>query len=80
VAGYEVDALFEAEQLIVELDGWAFHADRDAFERDRDRDADTLAAGCATVRITWERMRRAPAQEAARLQAILTGRRGRRAA
>jgi hypothetical protein len=80
VAGYEVDALFEAEQLIVELDGWAFHADRDAFERDRDRDADTLAAGCATVRITWERMRRAPAHEAARLQAILTGRRGRRAA
>jgi very-short-patch-repair endonuclease len=76
VCGYEVDALFEDEKLIVELDGWAFHASRDAFERDRDRDADTLRAGYPTVRITWQRMTGAAASEARRLEAILAARRG----
>jgi Protein of unknown function (DUF559) len=77
VAGYEVDALFPVERVIVELDGYEFHGDRDAFESDRERDATTLAAGFETVRITWERMKRTPAQEAARLHAILAARRDR---
>jgi very-short-patch-repair endonuclease len=76
VCGHEVDALFEDHHLIVELDGWDFHRDRHSFEDDRDRDADTLAAGYATVRITWERMHQTPAREAARLQAILARRAG----
>ena len=42
VHGYEVDAYFEAERLIVELDGWDFHNDRGAFEDDRERDATML--------------------------------------
>jgi hypothetical protein len=74
-AGFEVDALFEAERLIVELDGWDFHGSREAFESDRDRDADTLAAGFETVRITWERLKGDPEKEAARLHAILAARR-----
>ncbi len=74
VAGYEVDALFPAQRLIVELDGWRYHSDRDAFERDRNRDADTLAAGFGTVRITWERILSTPSGEAQRLQLILAGR------
>jgi predicted transcriptional regulator of viral defense system len=75
VCGHEVDALFAAEQLIVELDGWDFHRDRYAFEADRDRDADALAAGLPTVRVTWERMSQTPGKEAARLHAILARRR-----
>jgi Protein of unknown function (DUF559) len=65
VCGYEVDALFPNERVIVELDGWDFHNDRAAFERDRNRDADLLAAGFVTVRITWDRLILRPAQEAA---------------
>jgi hypothetical protein len=72
VAGHEVDALFPEEKVIVELDSWEFHRDRGAFESDRDRDADALAAGFVTVRITWGRM---TAAEAARLHAILESRR-----
>ena len=53
--------------MIVELDGWAFHRDRVSFESDRNRDADTLAAGLVTVRITWERMTTEPQHEADRL-------------
>ena len=75
VCGHEVDALFDDAGVIVELDGWDFHQSRDSFERDRRRDADTLAAGLATIRITWERLAGKPAPEAKRLRAILTQRR-----
>jgi hypothetical protein len=40
VAGFTVDAVWPAQQLIVELDGYAFHGTRAAFERDRARDAE----------------------------------------
>jgi Protein of unknown function (DUF559) len=75
VAGYEVDALFRAQRLIVELDGWEFHGDRRTFESDRVRDADLLAAGFRTVRMTWARLTGPPAKtdaEARRLEAILS--------
>ena len=75
VEGYLVDACWAAEKMIVELDGWAFHADRRAFETDRERDAVTTAAGWVTVRITRERLRRGPEQEADRLTRILAARR-----
>ena len=71
MGGYEVDAYFAQAQLIVELDSWEFHQDRAAFERDRERDVDHLAAGLRTARITWERLVESPAQEAQRLAAIL---------
>jgi len=74
VCGYEVDALFEQERVIVELDGWAFHSSRASFEDDRRRDGVTLAAGFATVRITRARYERDPAAEAAQLHAILARR------
>lgn len=71
VAGHEVDALFPADKLIIEMDGWDFHRDRHAFETDRDRDADTLAAGYSTLRMTWVRLDERPEAEAARLVKIL---------
>jgi hypothetical protein len=78
VHGYEVDAYFPEEGVIVELDGWGFHRSRDSFERDRNRDADMLAAGLVTVRITWERLAQRPRREAQRLHAILARRREQR--
>ncbi|MGH2915773.1 MAG: type IV toxin-antitoxin system AbiEi family antitoxin domain-containing protein [Solirubrobacteraceae bacterium] len=71
VAGHEVDALFEAQKLIVELDGWRFHRERSSFESDRSRDADTLLAGFRTLRLTWQRMTGRPAQVAAQLRVLL---------
>jgi hypothetical protein len=75
VAGWEVDALFSDEKVIVELDGWDFHATRESFESDRERDASTLAVGHVTVRVTWERMHQRAPREAARLHTILEQRR-----
>jgi hypothetical protein len=75
VNGYEVDAFFEAERVIVELDGYEFHSDRRTFEGDRERDAHMLANDIVTIRITKERLRGAPEREARRLHAILRARR-----
>lgn len=64
VAGFEVDALFACERVIVELDGYEFHHSKASFERDRERDAATLATGRVTVRVTWERLTGARGREA----------------
>jgi hypothetical protein len=71
VAGHIVDALFPEHRLIVELDGWEFHSDREAFETDRNRDADTLEAGYGTLRVTWDRLHDREDAEAARMRNTL---------
>ena len=67
--------LFPEEKVIVELDGYEFHRTKESFERDRERDATTLAHGFVTVRITWKRLTDRPEKEAARLHQILAARR-----
>jgi very-short-patch-repair endonuclease len=71
VNGYEVDAHWPAARLIVELDGFRVHGTRRAFERDRERDAELLAAGWRVIRITFRQLRRAPGAVAARLRRAL---------
>jgi hypothetical protein len=73
--GYEIDVLYPAERVIVEVDGYEFHSDRHSFVRDRRRDAIMLAADYQTVRITEEQMDDDGEQEAQRLMAILEARR-----
>ena len=71
----EPDILFPEQRVIVEIDSWEFHRDRGSFERDRDRDADHLAEGLLTVRVTEERLKGSPDREAVRLHKILRARR-----
>jgi hypothetical protein len=73
--GYEIDVLYPEERVIVEVDGYDFHSDRDTFESDRERDVVMLAADYVTVRITKRRMKAAPVREAGRLNRILQARR-----
>jgi very-short-patch-repair endonuclease len=56
VLGYEVDVLWPAAHLVVELDSWEFHRHRAAFQRDRARDTRLLVAGYRTIRITHDRL------------------------
>jgi very-short-patch-repair endonuclease len=56
VLGHEVDVLWPAQRLIVELDGFAYHRHRAAFERDRARDATLQAAGYRVIRLTHRRL------------------------
>jgi very-short-patch-repair endonuclease len=53
VHGYEVDFFWRERGLAVEVDGYAFHSSRAAFERDRRRDAMLHACGVAVLRVTW---------------------------
>ena len=50
VCGYEVDLHWPELKLVAELDGYAFHGHRRAFETDRERDLVLQAAGHRVVR------------------------------
>ena len=71
IAGHEVDAVWRSHNLVAELDSYEFHTTKDAFERDRDRDADLLNAGFSTIRITNKRIKHQAKREADRLRSLL---------
>jgi very-short-patch-repair endonuclease/predicted transcriptional regulator of viral defense system len=54
--GHEVDFLWRGAKLVVEVDGFAYHSTREAFERDRRRDARLQAAGYRVVRFTYRQI------------------------
>jgi len=54
--GHEVDFLWRHANLVVEVDGYAFHSSRRSFERDRRRDAELMAAGHRVLRVTWRQL------------------------
>ncbi|HEX5192906.1 MAG TPA: type IV toxin-antitoxin system AbiEi family antitoxin domain-containing protein [Solirubrobacteraceae bacterium] len=72
--GYEVDGLYADQKLIIELDGYRDHSERDRFESDRRRDALALELGFVTLRITWRRLTREPDELERQLRAILVAR------
>ncbi|MGZ4243470.1 MAG: endonuclease domain-containing protein [Solirubrobacteraceae bacterium] len=74
VLGYEVDAYWPAHQVVVEVDGYDAHGHREAFERDRRRDQDLVAAGYVVVRITWRQLTQRPTAVVARIAAALANR------
>lgn len=69
--GWEVDLLWRDQALVVEMDGFATHRTREAFERDRRRDATLQAAGYRVVRLTWRRIGEEPLAVAALLAGLL---------
>jgi very-short-patch-repair endonuclease len=71
IEGYEADFVWRDHHLILETDGWRAHGTRDAFERDRRRDADLVAAGWRVLRVSYKRLEREPAWVAQRLAAAL---------
>jgi hypothetical protein len=68
---YEVDALFAAERLIVELDGGQVHRTARNFQTDRRRDSVMAARDYQTLRYTWRRLCDEPAAVADELRRIL---------
>jgi very-short-patch-repair endonuclease len=74
VCGHEVDMLWRAERLIVEIDGFEYHRTREAFERDRLRDARLQAAGYRVMRITWRQISQQPEAVVARVAQALVRR------
>jgi hypothetical protein len=71
VEGLEVDALWPARRLVVELDGYAHHRSRTAFERDRARDVALRVAGYDVLRFTHRQLADDPARVASEVAALL---------
>jgi hypothetical protein len=71
LAGFLVDFHWPGTQLVVETDGFAYHATRTAFEADRARDQALTLAGYTVVRFTYNQVTREPAECAARLHRLL---------
>lgn len=65
------DLLFEAEGLVVEVDGWETHGTRAAFEDDRARDRAMVRQGLRVLRFTWNDVTRRPAEVVAEIRATL---------
>lgn len=71
VHGHEVDAFWPEQRLVFEVDGYAAHATRTAFERDRRRDQELTASGIRVARVSWLQLTREPEAVVARLAAAL---------
>jgi very-short-patch-repair endonuclease len=71
IGRHEVDFLWPAERLVVEVDGFAFHSTRRAFEHDRARDADHHRAGYRVIRLTWRQIAHEPEAVVATIAASL---------
>jgi very-short-patch-repair endonuclease len=53
IAGYEVDVVFRAAKLAIEVDGFAFHSDPEAFQHDRKKQNAIALVGYQVLRFTW---------------------------
>jgi len=53
VAGYRVDVGFAMQKVAIEVDGFAFHTDEEAFQIDRVRQNAIALAGWQVLRFTW---------------------------
>ena len=75
VAGYELDAYWEAERFGVELEVYETHGTRAAFERDGPRQEALMLLGIETIRISGPRLEREPQAVVERVAAHLERRR-----
>lgn len=60
VAGHLVDFVWPSQRVVVETDGYSFHSDRLAFERDHERAVELTAAGYEVHRTTYAMLKRDP--------------------
>ena len=67
----EADCAWRGRRVVVEMDGYASHGTRAAFEKDRARDRRLQSAGWRVVRITWRHLQDEPAALAGELRALL---------
>lgn len=71
--GYEVDFLWRKQRRVVEVDGYAFHSMRGAFERDRRKDVDLELAGFPVTRFTHDQVIYDPDETLRRTARLVTG-------
>jgi len=69
------DFRFDAERVIVEIDGWAWHHSPDRFQRDRARQNELMLQGWTVLRFTWFDLTDRPEQVLSTVRTALCRRR-----
>jgi hypothetical protein len=67
----EIDLVWPAHRVALELDGWDTHRGRLAFERDRERSLLLEARGYRVLRASWRQFTREPQTILAALATVL---------
>jgi very-short-patch-repair endonuclease len=70
-----LDFLFVAERVVIEADGYAYHASPESFERDRQRSNSLTAQGYIVLHWTWRALRERPTELVSELRNALASRR-----
>jgi very-short-patch-repair endonuclease len=71
IGEFDVDFLWFEHRLVVEVDGWAAHQSRSAFETDRLRDLKLKLLGYEVIRFTWRQLTGNPAEVAGAVRELL---------
>lgn len=73
IAGHRADCVYNTSNLIIELDGRAYHRRRREMRKDRQRDADYQLAGYKILRLLWDDLHAAEAADTAgRIRRFIT--------
>lgn len=72
VLGYEVDFLFEDARVVVEIDGFAYHTDTVAFQRDRMKQNALVRSRYRVYRYTWFDLNEYPDRVIAEVQRVIS--------
>jgi very-short-patch-repair endonuclease len=73
VEGIEVDCLWRAHRVIIEVDSWEIHRTRTAFERDREKSRILQAAGWRCVPVTYRQLAHTSREVARDVRRLLSG-------
>lgn len=68
---YRVDLLWREGRLVIEVDGYQYHSDREAFAADRQRDYALLISGYYVLRITYDEVRFDMTSVLAKIRAVI---------
>jgi very-short-patch-repair endonuclease len=74
--GFEVDFLWAAQRLVVEVDGYRYHSTRGSFERDHRKDIVLRSAGYIVIRVSARQLVEEPLAVIAAIAQSLGGARG----
>ena len=74
VGPYEIDIAFAEQKVAIEIDGWAFHSDGEAFQNDRKRQNWLALRGWQVLRFTWLDITQNPDRVLAEIRAAISAR------
>lgn len=76
IGPYKADVAFPGPMIVIEVDGWAFHSDQEAFQIDRRRQNYIALKGWQVLRFTWLDLVEYPQRVIAEIRSAISARLG----